>query len=304
MDLTEEVRNGFIISSQMKKVWSIQIEMLQRLLEVCQRYQLKIWAEGGTLLGAIRHKGYIPWDDDIDMMMMREDYEKLVSIADKEFTGNLFFQCAKTDKNYIRGHAQLRRSDTAAILPRDIWQNFNQGIFIDIFVFDYLPKNEKDRIKCFKQLEKQRKYLYCRFYGSLLSSNPITHLISKFYIPPHGGYRKCFDNMEKLILEFHDKSENEIGDVLWTSNNYQKYMREKEWYASTIYVPFEHINIPIPGGYDAVLQRQYGNYMKPVQSPSYHGSIVFDVDRPYTEVLNELRKDMSLKQKLRHLFSI
>ena len=82
MNLEKETRRGYVISAEMKKVWAVEIELLKKLLNVCENNHLRVWAEGGTLLGAVREKGYIPWDDDIDMAMPRKDYDILRNIAD------------------------------------------------------------------------------------------------------------------------------------------------------------------------------------------------------------------------------
>ena len=92
MNLEKEIRNGYEISADMKKVWAVEMELLKKLLEVCEKHHLRIWAEGGTLLGAVREKGFIPWDDDIDMAMPREDYDKLQTIAKDQFKAPFFFQ--------------------------------------------------------------------------------------------------------------------------------------------------------------------------------------------------------------------
>lgn len=83
--LEREIRGGYEVSEQMKRVWAIEIDMLQELFRVCDKYGLTIWAEGGTMLGTIRHGGFIPWDDDIDMAMPREDYDRLQEVAADEF---------------------------------------------------------------------------------------------------------------------------------------------------------------------------------------------------------------------------
>lgn len=84
MNMNEEVRDGYTVSAQMKKVWSIQMDLLSKILKVCHDNGLKIWVDGGTLLGTIRHHGYIPWDDDIDLLMLREDYDHLLQIVENQ----------------------------------------------------------------------------------------------------------------------------------------------------------------------------------------------------------------------------
>ena len=95
MIIEEEIREGYTISSKMKEIWAIQMKMAGFLFKVCDKYGLRVWAEGGTLLGAIREKGFIPWDDDMDFMMLREDYDKLIEVADKEFTSPYHLQSSE-----------------------------------------------------------------------------------------------------------------------------------------------------------------------------------------------------------------
>jgi lipopolysaccharide cholinephosphotransferase len=148
--LNEEIRLDYMVSAQMKKVWAIEIDLVQELLRVCDTYHLKCWMDGGTLLGAVRHKGFIPWDDDIDMIMFREDYDTLVNLAAKEFKSPYFLQTVYSDKSYTRTFARLRNINTAAIQVYGMDRTFNHGIFIDIFVLDgissdlkYISRQEK-----------------------------------------------------------------------------------------------------------------------------------------------------------------
>ena len=136
--LDEEVRCGYTVTRQMKEVWAVELDILSELQRVCEKYNLKFFADAGTLLGAVRHKGFIPWDDDIDVCMFRNDYDKLVSIADDEFKAPYKFQCFYTEKGYYRGHAQIRNTNTTCILKSELGKNiqFNQGIFLDVFVLD------------------------------------------------------------------------------------------------------------------------------------------------------------------------
>lgn len=151
--LDEEVRCGYTVTEKMKKVWAVDLDLLNEFQKVCKKYGIRYFAIGGTLLGAVRHQGFIPWDDDVDIAMFREDYDKLVSIAPKAFSEPYDFMVSGKIENFFRGHAQLRNRLTTGILPSELEQNysFNQGIWIDIFPFDGVPKvNKKERFTYFK----------------------------------------------------------------------------------------------------------------------------------------------------------
>ena len=95
--LDEEVRDGYKVSHEMKKVWAVELDLLAEFQRVCKKHNIKYIASGGTMLGAVRHKGFIPWDDDIDLMMLREEYEKLCIVAPSEFKHPYYFQTDRTD---------------------------------------------------------------------------------------------------------------------------------------------------------------------------------------------------------------
>lgn len=127
-----------------KNIAAAQKVMLDILIEVhkiCVKHNITYWLEAGTLLGAVRHKGFIPWDDDIDISMPREDYEKFLEIAQRELPSDLFLQTNKTDPEYSREITKVRKLNTLLIETGETGnENYCHGIFIDIFPYDYYKK--------------------------------------------------------------------------------------------------------------------------------------------------------------------
>lgn len=277
----------------MEDIKQIQLVLLGELLRVCQSHNLPVWADGGTLLGAIRHKGFIPWDDDIDMMMMRPDYDKLVEIASQEFKAPYFFQTAYTENvPYPRGHAQLRMDNTTAILPTDITQDFHQGIFIDIFPYDAVPDDPSARDRLIQDRDRMFAEMTEYAYGhlSVFSASHNRALRSVRKDIDTGGFKGFYASFEDLF-RVYPISRNKTIACLSFITDLRKFQRDKEWYSETLMVPFEDTTIPIPAGYDQILTKQYGDYMTPVKAPTYHGGFaVLDTQKSYREYLPALRK--------------
>lgn len=302
----KEVRNNFSISASMKKVWAVQLELLSVLIDVCKRNNLKVWATDGTLLGTVRDKGYIPWDDDIDMAMLRPDYDKLIAIAKEEFKSPYFFQCGYTDINYPRGHSQLRKDGTAAILSADIHQKFHQGIFIDIFVYDSVPNKPEDvnvlKTQAQDHLKRMKDYCYKPY-----SIYDFKHNYKLFKLKREidkEGFQTVYSKYDQLFKENTLDNCNNVACMGFV-NDYKLFIRDKHLYDDTIYMPFETIMMPVPVGYDKLLTKGYGDYMKPVKAPSYHGSyLVLDTETSYKDYLPKLRKQQFKdiwKKRFKHL---
>lgn len=275
--LREEIKCGYTISAEMKKVWAVQIDLMHALLDVCNRHGLRIYADGGTMLGAIRHQGFIPWDDDIDMVMMREDYDKLMSLA-HEFSHPYFLQNVYTDPHYTHRHAQLRNSDTAcwASDKKGCSGRCNEGIFIDIFPSDFLPITPRH---------------FSRYYKKESMAKQKFRLVSKFAnAMPEPVYRwmrnstKCLSDKARFadyeaVLRSNPK--NTSACVCEMAFNHVAEIHPYKDYGEPQMVPFEYTQIPVPQNADALLTRQYGDYMTPAKAPSYHGSLCFDTERSY-----------------------
>ena len=292
MNMQEENRNGYVVSEKMKKVWAIQLQLFKKLLEVCEKYNLRVWAEGGTLLGTIREKGYIPWDDDIDLAMLRPDYDKFQEVAAKEFGKPYFIQNGYTD-NYANGITKIRVDGTSAILANHhICFTRHQGIFIDIFPLDALPDNPVDLDKLMsesKRILRPMKYYYGGDF-SLLHPQVLMRTLKGAYLVKSKGRQGIYKQYEDLFRKYKIEDNAKVSLHAWFYD-LKRFSRDKHWYDGTLWMPFEDIMMPVPSGYHEILTMQFGDYMTPVKAPSYHGEFLFlDTEKPYQEFFPLLKK--------------
>ena len=286
--LQEEERDGYVVSARMKQLWAVELDLLNEFDRVCKKHGLKYILDFGTLLGAIRHKGFIPWDDDVDVSILREDYDKLLKIGPSEFKDPYFLQTRKTDPGYDVSVAKLRRSDTTFIMTENIHHPmpYNQGIFIDIFVYDNLSSNKKEVV------DKVGQESYRAYHNAfVLSHRPSLHdgfklpftLIRYFlYRMCYGSADKEFDRQEQLARTYDGPSDY-VASIMFM----RTWCRLRRWFEAVIDVPFEHLSMPVPAEYDAMLRDCYGDYMTPVRGSSAHSLVTFDVDRSYKEYLKK-----------------
>ena len=285
----EEERCGYVVSAHMKKVWAVELDLLYQLQQVCDKYGIQYYGSGGTILGAERHKGMIPWDDDIDIMMLRDQYDLLCAHAD-EFEEPYFFQTYDTDEGCFRGHAQLRNSNTTGVLVDEAKKNvpFNQGIFIDIFPLDNIVRNRELWEKQMKRIDRYReqaKKLYRTTDGYhpeeaskfRKAAHLVTPLVSRFY-----SYKDAYRKFDEECRRYNDLPTRYVGKISFQPFGMKMYDLRSE-FDGTVYLDFEMLKIPVPSGYKVHLRRQYGDYHKFVIGTADHGGLILDADIPYRE---------------------
>lgn len=292
--LEAEIRCDYEISTKMKKIWAVELDLLNELLQVCKKHSILIFASGGTMLGAVRHKGFIPWDDDIDLMMYREDYNRLCEVAPSEFEYPYFFQTEYTDPGSLRGHAQLRNAMTTAILEKEYdgkW-SFNQGVFIDIFPLDAVIDDDvlfsKQKVEAMKYKDLYKKYSRrtTRYYKF---GRDFKALYRAF------AHRFLFDFfLKKEIEAYHEFEEicqryNQVDTKMISTLSFQfdnkNLFKYRADYLEFEDMPFEFMTIPVSKNYDNALRQRYGDYLEYVIGGSMHGEVIFDVDYPYKKYL-------------------
>lgn len=259
-----------------KAVWDAQLRLLAAFDGVCRRHGLTYFAGGGTLLGAVRHRGYVPWDDDIDLFMLRGDYDRLLGLGDA-FSPPFFLQTAYTDVDYSRGHAQLRLDGTTAILAGERGRyRFHQGIFIDVFPLDYVPDDPEEQAAQRRRLARWNRWLAAtvRYPGSPHKTPLKTALHCLLKPIP---YRWLYRRMEAECKRYRDTSRVALLSFQPQSD---RWVMPATAFSAAVRWSFEDTHIPIPVGFDAILTTAYGDWRTPRQDSTYHEGVFFD---PYTD---------------------
>ena len=291
--LKEEVRCEYSVTIKQKKIWAIELDLLSKLLEVCNKYNIKVFAFGGTLLGAVRHKGFIPWDDDVDVCLLKDDFEKLLSVAEKEFDEPYFFQTAFSDKRFHIGYARLRNSNTTGFIPYNDDINYNNGIFIDIFIMNGYTNNKlKLKSQRFKlSLLEKLIHSYYVDLGSKKGIKKVAMMLVK-------KFDNLFLNYDKLTRKYYNTLTKYDSDservTLLTGSDYfmTRYWCMKDDFSEVVMLPFESLSIPAPRNYDRILSNSYGDYMEfpPVEKRGkWHENVIFfDPDVSYVDYVKRL----------------
>ena len=309
VDLTHKLPDSFfeseykqiLVDSSMKKIWAVELDLLKEFDRICQKRNIKYSLAYGTLLGSVRHGGFIPWDNDIDVIMLRDEYEKLCACAN-DFQSPYFLQNEDTDPLACRGHAQLRNVQTTGILRSEMKHGkavyeFNQGIFLDVFVMDEVPRNTDERKRFFKAVRRlKRKVLqHKKKIGAYQARSRIKmpfNLVAggmwialKDKIIGRNSLKKLQKELEDLCCMYRGMPDTLVSPIMFSPRLAEKECYDKDIFEDFVEIEFEHSLFKAVRRFDEILTHKYGNWHKHVIGGEAHGGVLFDAERSYTEYL-------------------
>lgn len=270
------------------QVAQVQLDLLRKLKQVCDSHGLKLFMMYGTLLGAVRHKGVIPGDDDIDVALFRDDYDKLMDLVD-EFDGKYFLQTPDNDSGFFGGYSKLRNQETTALNGLNQWADCCEGISIDIFPIDIgfsskIMEHIKEKRICFYQ-----RLLYAKAYGDARNYKDMPLFVWKGY--KYFGMLFSKDRLtiglNRALKSGDRKCDSPMGIYARYTSGKKSMKFSQKVFKNEVLMQYEDLILLAPGDYKSILRSKYGEeFMKfpiPSGEPKHrHG--FYDVDHPYTEL--------------------
>lgn len=274
----DEVIDGFYVPTMMKRCWGAHLVILEDVERICKKHNITYFADWGTLLGCVRNGGVVPWDDDFDICMKREDYNKFLKVWKEELGDKYYLACLQTDVNRQDFMAKLSNMSqfVGDFSKIENFANFPYGVGIDIFILDYIAPTEEEDIRLC-QLYNDAGILAYKYKNNLISKEDFRKELyeiekkSKIKIDKN---KDIYNELNLLAEEVYscipEEKANEITQMHIYSDK-RKYRIPKWCYSDVIYMSFEGINMPVPIGYEEILKRKYGNYINPVRRGGSHG---------------------------------
>ena len=272
-----ETSETTLSKENLRQAQKVMLYIMKKIHEVCVKHNIRYWLDYGTLLGAVRHDGFIPWDDDMDISMLREDYEKFNAIAQQELGEEFFWQTKETEPDFCFEMGKVRLNGT-------VWQERNwekssivhQGLFVDIFPIDPFPES----IRKVRNIDRKSKLYFALLLYKLnkvtspnLVNKLITWILSPFFS------RKRLTNWYSRKVEELSRCKDTSAWVSTICIDTVTHLCNKSVFDELILKKFEDTEFYIPAQYDERLKLNFGNYMQlPPEDKRYghHGIIKID----------------------------
>lgn len=293
----DEIRDGWLVKSDMKKVWNKQMEIWQEIDNICRKHKITYWAGWGTLLGAVRHGGFIPWDEDFDLAMMRPDYNRFCKIIDDElFQRSGIFEVERKNFSVVK----IAHSQTTLLALENINNKQKpKGLAIDIFPLDVTFDGTNSSFFALNAINELlgTVYNYPALVRHVQQGGKTVNDWS--VIEELNAFKNLYDKFEFLNIYaegLFDYSSKVDWIERFVFKRPQVFM-EKSWYRKTIYLPFETVKLPAPIDYEPILTSIYGDWHKYVIDGNKRLGFVHSPDIPYREFLKLANVDFIMNKK-------
>ena len=271
----DEVRDGFYIPGMMKRLWGAELTILSEVDRICRKHEISYYADGGTLLGAVRDGQFIPWDDDIDIMMFREDYNRFIRFAQKELPKELILTATDVNKDYVGLAAIVEKVKVG--FDSELLKKYHEYPYsgvIDIFILDEITEDSEEE-------EEWKKNL--RMLGSFLAiskneekSQALFHklkqvesIVGIYFDRKRALKPQICRIMDKLFQRFNGQGMKQVS-ILQCYIPLGTCIYPRSAFDKTEWISFHGMQLPIPEDYDAVLRSEYADYHKKVKGGPGH----------------------------------
>lgn len=292
----DEIRSSFLVTTDRKKIWNKEIELLLEVDRICKKYAIPYFAINGTLLGAARHQGFIPWNDCIEVAMIRPDYMRFLQDASQEISTPYFLQNAYTDTRIINW-SKLMDDRTSAI---EDWENdcFHQGMFVDIFPMDAVTDGT-ERGSLIDEMSKElwMCVLSPQLVAEGLNNGTVTHVPKQLL---ERIIEMTLSERMHVYEDFCTKHFDESSQVFFQMDYWGNRSKSisKDAFSSISYMDFEQIKVPVLSGYDEFLTQVYGQWRTPTHIPTGHEGALMSTDIPYEVMLKNINRDLLIVSSL------
>ena len=279
--------------------------LLKEIDAICKKHDITYYIDGGSAIGAIRHNGFIPWDDDIDIAMTRENYEKFNKIIDDELPEGRVYESFERNKKYTMLYGRYCDTTSTSILKTSMIDVFKSGAFIDIFILDPYPNEEKKRKKYMRLLSAYAEYVNPYYFLQVTHDNYFDILklrILGFFLGRMGLYKY----INKKLFSF---KEEDCNDYCFRFDLF-KFIYPKEYFKEPRIMKFEDMDAPVPTMIEDYLKVHYGNtwmYIPKPDNQEVH-DVVTNVKIPYETFKNDympfIPKNIIKYYKKNHIFNL
>ena len=289
---------NFVTPPDLRLLQEVELDLFKEFKRVCNKYGLRYFAAGGTMLGAARHQGFIPWDDDVDIQMYWEDFKAFERVAALEFKHPYYFQSFKTEPFFdISPAARIRNSATTGCTKWELDNvrslSYNRGIFIDIFILFPVPDSILERARQKERIEWAWRAIR-GWYALQNKQAGVPSPYDKFLGDwETASEQYSIEQIKQLYFDYCDVGSNEtkeIGQTSFRTHN-PHFMWNREWFEETIELDFEDTTIACPKMFEEFLHKQFGDWRVPVFNGAMHEMYIYDTKIPFDKnhkLMNQL----------------